>query len=343
MISTIFTEGDPHKAVAMLIASYDDPYGKDAAACYRAWGNTRATICRHPDKYCDPDYEHEMMILQADALPWENDFDKIGKIMTAPMGTRILFQQSRLSKYSLQNESLNNRMKNIRVVKPEFYDFVLPESFTVAALQSKTQRRMNSQLHMHHERSYYNFTDLEVEEMIQKSVTCLTNSSSENFRIFNVLASLQIVTGRRKCELISTATIKLMPGEPFQMKISGFAKMDKVDVLDIEGNDERVVPLLCRYELVNHGINLLRKHIEMLGPPGNHRRRLDLTQTKMFGRRLVHTQYRGVYIAAAFKNRKINNFYPDVSRDLFNVYALGHKPQFTTTQAYSLINVEPKN
>lgn len=343
IIATIFEERNPWKATQMLLDSFDDPTGKDAAACYRAWGNIRAAICRRPDEYANPDYTREMMELQKNAMPWEEDFFKIAKIMNSSMGTRSCFEQSRQSKFSLQNKDLNTKMKTIRVFKPDFYGFVLPVSFAQASRRHRQNRDTSNQLHVYHDLSFYNFTEEEVEDVVLKSINCLTHCSSDNVRVFDILSSLQIVTGRRKTELISTASINIVPSEPFQMKMSGFSKMDKVDILDCDNQDERVVPLLCRYELVSHGIKLLRDNKQLLGSPGNHRRELDRAQQKLFGRRIVHTQYRGIYIAIAYKNRRLNNFYPDVSRDIFNVYALGHKPQFSVTQAYSLINVEPAN
>lgn len=339
IVHALFVENNPTRALAILFSSFKDPSGKDIPLVYQAWKNVRRAIFQQPDRYAHPDYEHRMMMLQKKAFPWEKDFETIGKIIKAPIGTRIRYQQTNTARFNLINEDLNKEFKTINVLQDAFYEFTLPDIYSSAWTEHCQQTHLDAQLHKRRSPSYYNFTDEDAERFVTVATDYLTSLTFENAHKTKIICALQIVTGRRCKEICHSGTVYPVSGEIYQFKMKGIAKQD--DVAKDENNENPVFPLLCPYPAAKNGFRILRTILSSSSPvpcaSSIHRH-----QIKMFGVKLTHTQYRGIYTSLAYKHRHVNHFHADVSRDLFHVLSLGHTPtNVTPTQLYTTITVNP--
>lgn len=339
ILHVLFVENNPTRALDILFSSFKDPAGKDAPFVYQAWKNVRRAIFQEPDRYAHPHYEHRMMTLQKKAFPWEKDFETIGKIINAPVGTRIRYQQNKNPRFNLDNEDLNKEFKTINVLQDVFYEFTLPDAYSLAWTEYCKQANLDQQRRKRRSPSYYNFTDEDAERFVTTATKYLSDLTPEQAHKTDIICALQILTGRRCKEICSTATIYPVPGEPYQFKMKGMAKQDAV--IQQDNTETPVFPLLCPYPMVENGFRILRTILSSSSPVPCASSIHD-HQIKMFGVKLTHTQYRGIYTSLAYKHRHTNHFHADVSRDLFHVLSLGHtQTRVTPTQLYTTITVNP--
>lgn len=334
LVHIVMVECNPWHAIQIILDSFSDPTNTDAYAVYRAWANTRQQIYKNMDHYVNPDYENQVRMLQAKCMPWTQDFQVLENLLTSSLGVRVRFHESTKQVYCLEDETLNAILKQIKPLQEPFYEFIMPQTIIQKAQDINKKRVLDNHQHTHNPSSFYNFDQEMVTTTIDTARNYICNPSTKPKTSY-LLACLQILTGRRNIEICGTAVWTPVPGKPYQASISGIAK--QTGILTNQPNDV-VVPLLSDFDTIHNALQCLRatqSTRKRVIPSGYH-----LAQLKLFGRKLTHTQYRGVYIHSAFQNRSTNEFHPDVSRDLFNILALGHTPSyFSTSQDYSTINV----
>lgn len=345
-IAQVLCSQDAETAVNNLLSIYKHDVSK-SHTMYGCWKIVRNLILRD-DKNRDPDFGfHVSQWLAKTPELSEEDFERVSSFLQLSLKEQ---HRRHLHKSSiLRNKIHNQEFLKIRPVFPAFYDFLLPTEFIKEKKSSTLQKKIDKQLHRDKPRSFYTFRFDKVNQILTKVLEVLetTNSIQSSTDYFNVFNAIQLVSGRRNTEIGKTLDYQPHPDHALQARVRGLLKND-------EGGSEWItIPLLCRYEIFEEKMNMLR-HYKPLG--GIEIRQCDKKLSygvargakRLFGMSLIHTQKRNLYGELAFMQRSINKFMynenESCSKFVWVAKALGHVinyRNFSTTQLYQVINIEP--
>lgn len=343
IIKKIMVDRRPQEALSFMLSFYADPL-KQARAIYTYWSSVRQAIV-HDDNNRDIEYFNKMGDIYEEASS-EEDKSRIFTLTYAPLHVQHRIQIQK--KPYLVSRSLDKKLKHIRPVKSEFYDFILPEEIQIEREVLQYNRDVEEQEHKRKDASFYEVSEFEAEDIIHKALEVITDenfnrdSLSDYFR--NVVA-LQILTGRRNYEIMVSAEFQPVSGMEYQASVIGIRKK-----MTLSGEDEEVftIPLLCKFGHMYKAFTRIREfsHPDHLTPSElNTAFSKDLAKATLdlFGRRLTHTQKRNIYSEMAWRKRETQNQYligsQSCSKQLWLTHALCHEFALSINQRYQTMSI----
>jgi hypothetical protein len=233
----------------------------------------------------------------------EQDRMKLAEIVESPH--KIRWAQTQRGVF--QDLEVRKRLNDIRVYDSMYYDFMPSDEMINEFANYKRMLVSHNHRHAHKAVERYNFTEDEVDQMIQQAIMlCETENLDWTKRknSLNLLEACCLLTGRRKWELCSTLQMRSSYVSDYQAIVSGITKDLK------SGNEERAIPLLAPIATVAKGIVKLRRYAHKFG---------DYYQTKKskIFPKMTHTTFRDLYCKRAWKNREINLFMPENCSEIF--------------------------
>jgi hypothetical protein len=188
-----------------------------------------------------------------------------------------------------------------------YYDFMPSPEMQSQLNEFKKSLVVDNHRHVHKTRERYNFTDQEMDEMVQKAISLCEDQEldcNKRKNSLNLLEACCLLTGRRKWELCKTLEMRSSYVSDYQAIVSGITK----DLKD--GKEERAIPLLAPIATVTKGIVKLRRYAHKFG---------DYYQTKKskIFPKLTHTTFRDLYCKRAWRDRAINQFMPETCSEMF--------------------------
>ena len=321
-------DGYGREAVEELLERCED----DAYKLYNYWGLIRSNIYRDESNR-SPTYHDEMLeLMQQVRDPGDRE-----KMVTVSNGT-LQFQHRihNQKKAYLKDKTLNRLFKEIRPLVADFYDFVLPEGSAEAYTEEKHRRRIERQ-----ETEHGKVSSEKAEAMLTIALDVLMKPPVCLQDVWNILASLLLVSGRRQYELL--VTIQTRRGDnDYLCYMKGLSKV-------VGEVGEVLVPLLCQYDLFKVNLDLMRSergllhyfekdrdesHSELSGniAKANHR---------LFGH-LTHSTRRNIYVELAWRRRLTENFFMNgCSKGRFAQKALGHTgTRISDIQVYQAFSLD---
>jgi len=191
---------------------------------------------------------------------------------------------------------IKSRMSEVKVMMPSFYEFVCPAEISAKAVTEKIARTVKSNEHDIYDKDYYNFTEADMDKMIEDSVNYI-NSNQDWTKPTNssrLISGLCLLTGRRKWEIASTIQVRGVSESDYQVEIRGLCKTHLDD-------EWRRIPVLVPYSTIIKGIVQARMytHKGRVGNEGGYH---------LFAKPLTHTMYRSLYSDRAHRDRHLSKF-----------------------------------
>ena len=281
-------KGEHEEVMASYLTS-----GKTPLQIKTLFMNTRQRILEK-DEYMREEGVAEILRLAND--PDTNETDK--KRLTDLAGERmrkIHFAIASRHKL-LTNESTMERLREIKIVRDPFSDFVIPDHMwkQVRIESEKKVAERNHYQKKNGEKVQISMT--EADEMVEKAVNYIT-SGADWTKLVNasrLIDGLQLLTGRRRWEIYNTLHMRCVPDNDYQAEVRGLCK------IHIHKSMEWCrIPLLAPYHLIVQGICQARKI------PG--KTQSDLRSANLFGKSMNHTTKRNLYTELAWRDRETKN------------------------------------
>lgn len=326
-IAELVKNDQTEEAMQMLLSRYQD-LDKDVCRLYSAWKAIRRLI------YTDEanraaDYQKKMHWL-CDHIKSPGDSNAIIAVLQLPLSRQHALHSQKMS--YLEDREYNMLFKSIRPLIPQFYKFNLPDHVkSVYELKSRNIQ-IKQQLHEHKDKTHYNFTLSEIDNMIEWAKRTVDgveviNSSTQ---YYNVALALQLLTGRRNNEL-AYRMVLIPTSHPMQATVVGISK--KTDP-----HTTHMIPLLYDFSKIEHALHRLRDFSDSMTPYFS--QGITKASKRVFGRNLVHTQKRSIYAETAYRNRKDNEYMPNATKMFWIANALCHDFVPSATQQYQTIEIK---
>lgn len=216
--------------------------------------------------------------------------------------------KSAIAVYSMWSR-VKKGLKDAGVNEDVIARFKLPTDIVDERTRIGLERAQMNQQHQLKDRSEYNFTKDEVDSIFEKVYDILNNlgSITNTKKYYDVIVALQLASGRRNYEVMNC--LEYSPSShPYQANVKNICKKDKtVDPV------EYTIPLHVEYKVFDHAMREARKfrNVSDKSPSevnSSYGPRILAASTRLFGRRLTHTQKRNLYVEMAHMNRATNNY-----------------------------------
>lgn len=319
----------PKDAVEMLLSKYEDRENKLMAIITYASQIRRSIYTNDANRH--PHYETKMRWLLTRDIS-DEDANKVRAALQLPLQRQHMLHQGK--KPYLSDWAMNRLFKAIKPIVDPYYEFILPSSILQAYKNRKRTQEVDQQMRIHKPSDHYSFTDDEINSIVDAAKGVVLHTVPTNItQYYNLLAALQIVTGRRSEEMVRNVIFTKV-SHPFQAKVEGLSKQTSGDM------DGTIIPLLMPFETVEKAIDRLRSYRNSYNNP-NVSQGTSRACYRIFGRKLVHTQKRAIYTEAGFARRKENGFLPSATKYFWTAQALGHNTsgRLTATHAYMTLDV----
>lgn len=342
IVNAIVKDRDPEKACKLLSDAYsvDQPI-----SMYSTWSRVRQIISRD-QAYRNKYYFYRIeQLMKQEGLPQE-DYLKLQDLKDSSLQYQHRVQSS--SRKYLSNELYDKWLHHIPALIMPVYKFVLPMEVVSTRKAILTERAQLDQNHNRKEKFEYKCSDVQLQNWIEISkatVASIPVASSKQY--YEVLVSLQLLTGRRNYEIINSIEMFPVIDNKYQARVTGILKRGTRD------DEMDIIPLLEEYDILDHALKSLREFKNMTGDPSAVNSRvggnISKASLRLFNRRLTHTQKRNLYVECAWRERETNNkFYVgdnSCSRTVWVGKALGHKfkPVVTLSNRYDAIVIENEN
>lgn len=262
----------------------------------QAMKTLRTKLSRCPE-YEDLYFRNKLLKLSLDPEWIPEDRAKLEALLTLP-AHKTRFAQTRSGYF--KSLELKKRLSEIRIFDPMYYEFLPDGEIAEAMAQHRRNRAATSHQHGMQDQEKYQYTETEIDSMIQWAHDfCLREDLDWTVRknSLNMLEALCILTGRRKWELCNTLRMRSSPDSDYQAIVWGICKVTSGD------DPERPIPLLAPIDVITKGINKLRRYPHTYG--SYKQGRISRKFSKM-----GHTFFRDVYTQRAYRDRFINKFHP---------------------------------
>lgn len=255
------------------------------------------------ERYINPGCVHEVMLIMKTPGLNEQDRQKLAEIAESPR----LIRWAQVRKGCFLDPDVYARVCNIRVFDPMYYEFIPSPQLQTEMNEYKQRVLLDNHRHSRKNVERYNFTEAEMDDMIQRAKDLCENEEldwSRRKNSLNMLEACCLLTGRRKWELCSTLQMRSSYVSDFQAVVSGISK----DL--ISGKDERVIPLLAPIATVAKGVVKLRRYAHKFGDY------YQAKKSKIFPK-MTHNTFRDLYCKRAWRDRAINQFMPEDCSQIF--------------------------
>lgn len=291
ILECLITQKNAQKAIELTIE-------RDINKAYSFYKHVRQQIFRN-DSYRDPQYLQRLRHFQhVHFSPQDEAWSLLDSLLNAPLREQYRVETTR-KPYLPSAPELDKALQQIHCLPPAFYDYVMPAEIIRRA----------------------RIRDLEaVEKKHLKSVNVgnlqTILSKARNWRHhhhpWELVACASILCGRRTAEIVRC--MQWEKESAFVARVQGLAK--------VAGNDAKAsIPLLCSYEDFDELMNRIR---ELYLPTESSTNRLKPAMMRVFGQWFDHGQRRNLYAEAAFHERNVSGFFPDMSKVMWVDKALSH-------------------
>jgi hypothetical protein len=299
VMKKLMEDRDKEGAIAMLIELSGSSHAYHISNFMK---HVRERIARD-ERYVNKGCIHQVMELMKTPGLNEQDRMKLAEIVESPR--KIRWAQVR--KGIFLDYSVHERLCQIQVFDPMYYDFVPSPEMQTQLNEYKQSTIIDNHRHSRKTVERYNFTNQEMNEMIQRAISLCENEQldwTKRKNSLNVLEACALLTGRRKWELCKTLEMRSSPVSDYQAIVSGISKDLK------SGKEERAIPLLAPIATVAKGIVKLRRYAHKFGDY------YQSKKSKIFPK-LTHTTFRDLYCKRAWRDRAVNLFMPDNCSEVF--------------------------
>lgn len=251
------------------------------------------------------------------------------------MTTSEIYNILSSSRQFLNDILLDEKLKQLRPMCDEFYEFECPQHIQEEAMRIKEIKLQEKMLGRKNAEDL-NITKGEIDYIVNVMTEKITSPRIENERDYYDLANcLMLATGRRCVEVVKMMNLDPVNGNEYQAAFSGLAKT----ILNSNSGNR---PILLPFRDILRSVNCLRSYKNFEDIPN---RMVSasvksgiLSSTKrLFGRKLTHTQKRNLYVILGYERRHTSRFYPSCMRHHWSAFALGHSPKMTDTDLYMLM------
>lgn len=316
-------------AISLITTRY--PLSRSAAAC------TMFTKVRkyYLDDQANRHPEFDESIWTINPSDRDPDQHKWQKFMRASLYQQ--YQTWKIKKQFFSDPDYEKAFRNIKLVKDQFFLFVLPREYHEAKYTTYANR-----LKLKHEdpstraNEVYSFTKEELEEIHRVVLEVLNryDAIKDSIDYYNTLACLLLCSGRRYIEIMSLLKV-VREHSKHVIEVIGIAKRDR-----IRGGAETLfmIPLLVPCDVFIRRLKHLRDYRKSGDTHGKNR-----AMKRLFGRVLDHSTYRNLYAEICYSKRLQLDYYPSISKQSFISKVLCHEFQLTTSSSYQFIDDVPAN
>jgi hypothetical protein len=256
--------------------------------------NTRQRILKG-DTYMRVEGVAEILRLAND--PDTNEVDKQRLMDLSGKTMRDMhFAISQKKNRYLTNPETNDKLREIKIVREPFSQFVLPAEMWKTVTNEHRQRVSDRNHYQKKNGEQVQISMEEADAMVKKATDYITSGADWTKRANGnrLLGALCLLTGRRRWELYHTLHMRCVPDNDYQAEVRGICKVHAHKAMQWIR-----IPLLAPYPLIVQGICQARK---ITG------RTMDqLTSGNLFGKSMNHTTYRNLYTELAWRDRETKN------------------------------------
>lgn len=299
VIKKLMEDRDKDGAIAMLVEMSGSSHAYHMVNFMK---HVRERVAKD-ERYINKGCVHEVMELMKTPGMNEHDRAKLAEIVESPK----MIRWAQTQRGVFQDLEVRKRLKEIRVYDTMYYEFMPSDQMINELSNYKRTLISNNHRHVHKAVERYNFTDQEVDEMVQQAIALCENDDldwNKRKNSLNLLEACCLLTGRRKWELCKTLEMRSSYVSDYQAIVSGISKDIK------SGKEERAIPLLAPIATVAKGIVKLRRYTHKFGDY------YQPKKSKIFPK-LTHTTFRDLYCKRAWKDRAVNQFMPENCSEVF--------------------------
>lgn len=330
LVRTIIEQSNPKEASKILIHKYNDGepdyLTRRSKAIYSTWSRVRSLVVSNEDNR-NPRYTVRLTNLLRNVLPQHHkDRPLLQKLFESSLRQQHAVYCDK--KAYFKDPEVDAAVKRVKPANPLLYDFVLPKEVQEARKEQIAKTAILHQQHRLKHKEEYVMPRAQVDGFINSSIQLLESLDSRYNTIieespteaacsrrvkqlaFDTVIALQMLTGRRNHEVLSSLKIQPKPECPYQAICTGILKNDK---LKADGRTY-TIPLLAHYHLIERGLQFVRKYIvipeTMTASVVNSMtsKNIITASKRLLGKELHHTQRRNLYIDTAWDRRKQNEF-----------------------------------
>lgn len=329
LIDMIFKDCNALGAVEMIIQFYGD----DKKRAYQKWYNVRTEI-RKNDDYRHPDFHyHISRMLDSNDLPAEI------VPLCQDLLEKSLYEQNKIFESNKTFKKFREeKYPDLMLLQEPYYMFQIPHEYIAFYKENKANKRFEAFCHQGKRQFEYDLVEcLRIRQGLCDYLATLETITSFD-RISDcqrAVYAMQFLTGRRAADIVFYTTFTA-GSNPYQAIVDKLSKNQHPGTL--------VIPLLCRFELVEHTSNLIKAYAEKIGakPPSAALVQIPPYIRKRFmnGKVLGHTDIRNIYQELAFRERKsINRVLPEMEYQLDWTRRIFYHSHLGETAGYSLIKM----
>lgn len=316
-------KGEHMEVMASYLAS-----GKTPLQIKTLFMNTRQYILKNDD-YMRVEGIAEILRLANDTDT--NEIDKKRLTDLAGEGMRKIHFAISTKQKCLTDETTMDKLRNIKIVRDPFSDFVIPREMWKEVLSESRAVIKNRNHYQKQNGEKVQITMAEADEMVTKATNYITSGAdwTKPCNAFRLLDGLGLLTGRRRWEIYNTLHMRCVPDNDYQAEVRGLCKIHTHKSMEWSR-----IPLLAPYPLIVQGICQARKTTG---------KQMDqLRDGGLFGKSMNHTTKRNLYTELAWRDRETKNKFMIGDASCSPLYWRAHALGVTTRDLvnhYSIMSV----
>lgn len=339
LFNIITSQRDGEAASMHLLNKYTSD---ESVKMYSTWSRVRQQIAKHPE------FRNKYYISRLEELMKDPDLPAEDYLLLNDLKTSSLQYQHRVQSSNrkfLSSEKHDKWLHHIPALIYPVYNFTIPKEIAQARKLSLANRAKDDQTHDRKGRSYYKFSNDQLENWIEIAKVMIRSLPIRTVgHYYEVILGIQLLSGRRNSEVIKTLQLGPVPGYPYQAWVLGIAKRDVHDQV------EDRIPLLDDFDALDHALKAARDYKSFDGDCSVMNSRvggsLSKAAKRLFNQNLTHTQKRNIYAEMAWRKRENQNMFcigeESCCRTVWFSRALAHRslPVVTLSNRYDNLVIE---
>lgn len=326
-IANLVLEGKTKEAIDLVLTKYP---ADNAMATYMFYTQIKRSIYLN-NANRNPDYDIKLRWLLSRDLS-AKDANKVRAALQLSLQEQNALHKKKTA--YLSNPDMNRLFKAIKPIVDPYYHFVLPKEIVDQYTKARNAKMVEGQMRTTQPSEYYQFSATEMNVIADTAINHLSvTTMTKPLHWYNMVVALEIVTGRRAVEVCSTMVLS-PTSHPYQAYVTGLAKQTGSPTTAI-------IPLLAPYDQVNEALQRMRAFRSTYAQ-GNVTTNSATATVRLFGRKLVHTQKRGIYAEVGYQRRHQSEFFPTASKIYWTSQALVHGTKTAplgATPAYMVFDI----
>lgn len=322
-------EKRPDAAVDLLRNSYSE---SDKHLAYGMWKSALHHI-RMDEKYRNFFLYDQIEKLASEATSREDQSRLHNLNLLSTNNICNIIHQHNSRPYLIDLET-DMRLKQLKPMAPEYYEFVLPQDYIdayVTHIRARDDTILNREAAPSED---YVMTKEERNRVVGIARGVIMSSYQPLQRTkdyVDLLNALMVVTGRRSYEVAQTMSMEPVEGFNYQANFSGLQKKSEAGPK----------PILIAYPDVDRCLGLVRDYRTYESNRAYSSRMssaIAVSAKRLWGRKIAHSHKRNIYVDEGFDDREYNKFYPNLVKQHWAGMALGHVVRLRVTDRYQLMS-----